>query len=412
MVIDELIKFTQKAKANGLYPKVHTIDGPSSNPIIKIGNAEFLSFSTNNYLGIAQRSELKKAAKDNIDKYGIGPCSVRLMSGNFEVYQRLEEATARFLGFEDTIIFSSGYMANIGIIQSVVNSPYAGAFTFFKKRKPAIIISDELNHASIVDGCRLANTEKYIFKHNDCDHLLKLLKEYKDENKLVIVEGIYSMDGDIAPLDKIVELAKSYKAMLMVDDAHATGILGKNGKGTFEQFGIAPDDIDLLMGTYVKAFGSVGGFVCAKKDIIDYLKVASRSFIFSICIAPSMAEAAIKALELVQNEPELRNRLFENINYLKKNLDKRGLNTLSSESPIIPIIIGKEKNAIQLEKLLFSKGLFVPCIRWPAVDRGMSRLRISVSAYHDKEHMDRLLSFIDKHLDLFPRRKGLVKATA
>lgn len=404
MNIDKLIDFTKKAKARGIYPTIHTIDGPSSNPIIKIGDKKSLSFSTNNYLGIAQREELKKAAKENIDKYGIGPCSVRLMSGNFEVYQRLEEVTARFLGFEDTIIFSSGYMANIGIIQSIVNSPYAGAFSFFKKRKPAIIFSDELNHASIVDGCRLANTEKFIFKHNDCNHLFKLLREHKNENVLVIVEGIYSMDGDIAPLDKIVELVKEYKAMLMVDDAHGTGILGKTGKGTYEHFGIMPNDIDLLMGTYVKAFGGVGGFVCAKKDIIDYLKVASRSFVFSICIAPSLAEAAIKALELVQNESKLREKLFENINYLKSNLDKRSLNTLSSEGPIIPIIIGKEKNAIKIEGLLLSEGIFVPCIRWPAVDKGKSRLRISVSAYHTKRQIDQLLNFIDKHIKLFPRK--------
>ena len=401
-MLKKLTDFTKKAKNRGIYPNIHTIQGPSSSPRVIIDGDEYLSFTSNNYLGLAQREELKNAAKKTVSTYGVGPCSAPLMAGNFEVYERLEKETADFLGFDDTIIYSSGYMANIGVIAPIVNPPYAGAFSFFKKDKPALIISDELNHASIVDGCKLAKTEKIIFSQNNIDELKNILSEHKSENKLLIVEGIYSMDGDISPLDKIVELAKDYNAVLMIDDAHSTGVLGKNGKGTFEHFGLSPSDIDILMGTYVKAFGSVGGFICAKKEIIDYLKISSRSFVFSICITPACAEATIEAIKLLKNEKNLRKELWSNTTYLKSKLNSLGLNTMSSESPIIPVLIGNEKHAIEIEKQLLKNKILIPCIRFPAVEKGKSRLRISVTTSHTKEQINILIDAIEKLNKYFP----------
>lgn len=395
-LINELEEFTKEIKQRDIYPPIYTINGASCNPIVNIGGQNYLSFSTNNYLGLATAKKLIDAAKKAINVYGVGPCSARLMAGNLDIYERLESTTADFLGFEDVVIFSSGYMANIGAITSIVSSPWAGVFSFFgNKDRKTIIISDEYNHASIVDACRLSMADKVIFKHNDCDDLRRHLEENTPVNKLVIVEGIYSMDGDIAPLDKIIELVKEHKAMIMIDDAHATGVLGKQGKGSFEYFGIPSSEVDILMGTYVKAFGSVGGFIGAKKEIIDYLKIAARPFIFSISIPPACAEATIQAINIIRNQASLREKLWDNTNYLRNRLKGKGFNTMKSGSPIIPIFIGDEDQAMKISTELYESKLLVPCIRWPAVKKGKARLRISLTASHNKDHIDHLLKQLD-----------------
>lgn len=394
MFLDDLEKFTRKAKQRGIYPKIREIDGPSSDPIIKVNGNKFLTFSSNNYLGLAQNPEVVKVAEEASRQYGVGPASARLMSGNLDIYERLEEKISNFLGYEDAIVFSSGYMANIGTISSLMNPPYLNFFSFFKNFKKGLIISDELNHASIIDGCRLAKVEKEIFKHNDVNSLKNVLKARKSDNKLIIVDGVYSMDGDIAPLDKIVELAKQYGAAIMVDDAHATGVLGENGRGTFEYFGLRPQDIDIMMGTFVKAFGTVGGYVCASKEIVDYLKVSARSYVFSICISPACAAATIKAIDIIGQNESIRKKLWDNTNYLRNELNKLGFNTFKSETPIIPVLIGREDLGIKIEDELFNKGILAPCIRWPAVEKGKSRLRISVMTSHTEDQINKILGVL------------------
>jgi len=399
MFLDDFAEFAASAKRARVYPAIREISGPSSDPFVNINGQQLLSFSSNNYLGLAQNNELKAAAKRGIDEYGVGPASARLMSGNLDVYERLEKRTAEFLGYEDAIVFSSGYMANVGTISALVAPPYAGMFPFFERSHPVSIISDELNHASIIDGCRLSKGAKLIFRHNDCDDLLRVLKENPHGNKLIIVDGVYSMDGDLAPLGKIIELAREYDAAVMVDDAHGTGVLGEEGKGTFEHFGLEPHDVDILMGTYVKAFGSVGGFVCARAGLIDYLKVSARSYVFSVCVPPSCAEATIKAIDLIEANPEIRAELWNNTYYLRSKLQELGFNTLQSETPIVPLLVGDEEEGIRLESELCRQGILAPCIRWPAVEKGKSRLRLSLMATHTEVQIDCLLGAL----------KGLMK---
>lgn len=392
MFLEKLEKFARDAKKAGYYPTIRDIEGPSSGTELHIKGKKYITFSTNNYIGLAQNSKLIESAKKALSKYGVGPASARLMSGNLDIYEKLEKETAKFIGHEACVAFSSGYMANLGTIVAVTKPPYVGAFSFFKKNKPVLVISDELNHASIIDGCRLSKSEKAIFKHNDMDSLENILKKNKKAQKLIIVDGIYSMEGDIAPLDKIVKLKNKYNAALMVDDAHATGVLGANGRGTFEHFGLRATDIEILMGTYVKAFGSVGGFICCTKDLADYLKVSARSYVFSIGVPPSSAAATIEALRIMRADSKPRNNLFKNINYLRNKLISLGFEVLGGDSPIMPIVIGSEKKCIQVEKILFEKNILAPCVRYPAVAKGKSRIRVSVSSEHTKQQIDYLVS--------------------
>ena len=392
MFLNDLEKFIRTGKKSGEYPVIRDIQGPSSGSELQIDGRKFITFSTNNYLGLAQNQTMIKAAQLALSKYGVGPASARLMSGNLDIYEELERKTADYLGFEACVSFPSGYMANVGTIAALARPPYVGAFSFFMKSKPVLIISDELNHASIIDGCRLSKSEKAIFKHNDMESLEAILKENKDVEKFIIVDGVYSMEGDIAPLDKLVELKKKYNAALMVDDAHGTGVLGKTGRGTFEHFNLKPTDIDILMGTYVKAFGSVGGFICCNQELADYLKVSARSYVFSIAVPASCAAATIEAIKIMSTDEKPRKNLIHNISYLYNKLTSLGFTVLGGETAIMPIIVGDEKKCIQAEEILFKNGILAPCVRYPAVTKGKSRIRVSVSSEHTQKQMDYLVS--------------------
>lgn len=382
--IKELLNFLDKEE---LYPEIKVVE--SNEPETIVNGKKVLLFCSLNYLGLINHPQIKKIAIEAIQKYGLGAGGSRFVSGNYELHEILEKKIAEFKKEEAAIIFQTGYVANIGIIPALINLPKIGPFSFLSER--GVIFSDELNHMSIIDGCKISKAEIVIYKHCDMTDLETKLRKYPNRQKLIITDSVFSMDGDIAPLPQIVKLAKTYKAMTMIDEAHATGILGNRGSGATDYFHLE-GQIDIIMGTFSKAFGCLGGYVVGKKDLIRYLKVANRPSIFSVNLPPPIAAGVIAALEIIQKNPDLRKRLYENTKYLRENLQELGFNTLNSQTPIIPILIGEEKKAIKFAELLFERNIYVPCIRWPAVPKGKARIRFITIATHTKEQINKLLN--------------------
>lgn len=379
-------------KEKELYPAIYTIDGPSSSPEIFIKGKQFLTFSSNNYLGLAGDSRIKEAAIEGIKKYGVGSGSTRLLSGTLDIQIEFEKRLANFLDFEDSITFSSGFLANVGVIRMLIDPfPY---FTLFGEGL-GIIISDKLNHASIIDGVRLAKAERAIYKHNDIEDLERILKANKQKRKLILTDGVFSMDGDLAKLKEISELAKLYDALVMVDDAHGLGVLGPKGQGTAHHLGVAKN-IDVIMGSFTKAFGSIGGFVVTNKSIADYLRITARSYIFSDPIIPAVVASLIKTIQIIEESDHLRQKVLDNAQHLRSNLKRMRFKVLGEETPIVPLFIGSEEKAIKFSALLYENNISAPCIRRPAVAEGQERIRFSLMATHTKEQIEYLLENIKK----------------
>ncbi len=397
--VDDLIKgdnyfktYLDFLREKELYPEIYTIDGPSSSPEIIINGKKFLSFSSNNYLGLAGDQRIKNASIEGVKKYGVGSGSTRLLSGTLDVQIEFEKKLAEFLNCDDSITFSSGFLANVGAIRMLVDPfPYFHLFN----EKPGIIISDELNHASIIDGVRLAKAERAIYKHNNIDNLERILKTNKQKRKLILTDGVFSMDGDLAKLKEISELAKIYNALVMIDDAHGTGVLGPKGAGTAHYLGVA-NDIDVVMGSFTKAFGSIGGFIAAKKPIIDYLRITARSYIFSDPIIPAVVAGLIETTDIIEKGDHLRQKVLSNSEYLRSNLKKLGFTVLGHETSIVPLFIGSEEKAIKFYAALIKNNILAPCIRRPAVAVGKERIRFSLMATHTKEQVDTLLNACEK----------------
>jgi 8-amino-7-oxononanoate synthase len=387
--MQQLKKVLDFVEENKLYPDLRVIEG-GADPEVVIDGKKVLMFSSNNYLGLANHPALKQAAINAVNQYGAGSGGSRLLSGNLKVHLDAERALAEYKGGEDAIIYPCGYSANVGVI-SAVASPLKVSATSFLERK-TIILSDELNHASIIDGCKLSGQEKVVYKHNDVEDLEAKLKKFENRRKLIITDGVFSMDGDIAPLDKIVALAKKYQAITMIDEAHATGMLGASGRGTPEHFGLKPiKDIDIVMGTCSKSLGAQGGYVVGSKDLIKYLRVASRSYMFSTAMTPATAASIEAAVKLISSDSSIREKMWQNVKYLKDGFDRLGFDTLKSQTQIIPLFIGSDENAIKFSRRLFELGIFGPCVRWPAVEKEKSRIRFTVMATHTKEHLNELL---------------------
>ncbi|MCB2361084.1 8-amino-7-oxononanoate synthase [Clostridium estertheticum] len=371
-ITDKLIKI----KDNGLYRELRYIDTAQS-PRVKIEGKDFILLGSNNYLGLCDDFRLKKAAIDAINKYGVGSGGSRLTTGSYDLHKQLEEKIASFKGTEASLVFNTGYMANVGIISALCDSSW-------------VIFSDKLNHASIIDGYRLSGAKLIRYKHCDMNDLLNKINKYKGSNNLIVTDGVFSMDGDIAPLPEIVKIAKKFNMMTMVDDAHATGILGKNGSGTASYFGL-DNEIDIIMGTLSKAVASEGGYVAGKKDLINYLINSARSFIYSTALSPSTIAVSIKALEIIEEDEERRVKLLKTSNWFQNQLKVAGFNVMETKTPIIPILIGEVDKAVEFSKILLSQGVYVPAIRPPSVPRGTSRLRISLMATHSKEDLEEAL---------------------
>lgn len=338
---------------------------------VKRNNQEFIMMASNNYLGLTHDLRVQQAAKYAVEQYGTGSGGARLTSGTFPLFNELELGIADFKHTEQALVFNTGYMANVGTITALMN-------------KNSIIISDELNHASIIDGCRLSGARIERYNHKDIEHAEHILKNYKSSHKMIITDGVFSMDGDIAPLDKLYELGKEYNALLMVDDAHSTGVLG-NGRGTAHHFGLT--DVDVQLGTLSKALGSVGGYVAGRKELIEYLVNYSRSFIFSTALSPADIGAALEALTIVKKEPLVVEQLNENTAYMANKLQSMGIEC-DDETPIFPIIVGDNERALSLAYELELRGIIITAIRPPTVPVGESRLRMTVTAAHSQEQLD------------------------
>lgn len=340
---------------------------------------DLLNLSSNDYLKLTQHPRIKKAVIDAIQEYGLGAGTAPLATGTTRLHRVLEENIAKFKGCEDSVVQSSGYATNIGVISSLLGVNDIGIF-------------DSYAHASLLDGITLANANKVFFLHNDLHSLESMLRRTQKDyvNRMVIVEGLYSMDGDIAPLVNILELTRKYNAWLLVDDAHATGVLGKNGKGTIEYFNL-DGQIDLITGTFSKSIGGVGGFVAGRSELINYIRFSSRSYIFSAApFIPTIA-AAIEAFKIIEDEPELRKRLWDNTYYMHDRLLNSGFNIGNTETCIFPVIIGNNKHVLELTQKLQNKGFLVNPIIYPAVPKDRSRIRFSVNCDNTKEELDEFL---------------------
>ncbi|HAM80790.1 glycine C-acetyltransferase [Ornithinibacillus bavariensis] len=371
-------------KANGLYNEIEPVQGPNG-PIIDINGKKLINLSSNNYLGLATDERLKKVAKEAVDTHGVGAGAVRTINGTLDLHIELEKKLAEFKGTEAVISYQSGFNCNMAAISAVMD-------------KNDAILSDELNHASIIDGCRLSKAKIIRFGHSDMDDLRKKAKEAVDSglyNKImVITDGVFSMDGDIAKLPEIVEIAEEFDLITYVDDAHGSGVLGK-GAGTVKHFGLQ-DKVDFQMGTLSKAIGVIGGYVAGKANLIEWLKVRSRPFLFSTAVSPADAVASRRAVEILMESTELHDKLWENGNYLKAGLKQLGFNIGNSETPITPCIIGEEKAAQEFSRRLLEAGVYAKSIVFPTVPKGTGRVRNMPTAAHTKEMLDQAIQAYEK----------------
>jgi 8-amino-7-oxononanoate synthase len=388
--MEKIEKLLDYAEKHNLYPDLRIIQG-SAVPEVIVDGKKVLMFSSNNYLSLSTHPKMIRAAIEATEKYGTGSCGSRLLSGNLDIHKKLEKTLADFKGGEDAIVWPSGYSANVGIIPAITRIIRIPGISLLPRK--GVVFSDELNHASIVDACRMSKQKIVVYRHLDMEDLEHKLKKHKQRRRIIVTDGVFSMDGDIAPLDKISRLAKEYKAITIVDEAHSTGVLGETGKGTLEYFNLKPvEDIDIVMGTLSKALGGTGGFVVGSKTIVKYLRVASRSYMFSTAMTPASSASAITALKIIREEPIWREKLWKNTDYMREGLQKIGYDTLKSQTQIVPVLIGGDEKAMQFSQLLFEKGIFGPCVRWPAVERGKARARFTVMSAHTEEQIDTLLA--------------------
>ncbi|OGW19308.1 MAG: 8-amino-7-oxononanoate synthase [Nitrospirae bacterium GWC2_57_13] len=367
--------------AAGFYPYFRVVES-EQNPEVIVEGKKMIMLGSNNYLGLTSHPKVKDAAVAAVKKYGSGCAGSRFLNGTLDIHVKLEEKLAAFFRKEGALTFSTGYQTNLGIISSLAG-------------KDDVIFVDKLDHASIFDACRLSYAELKKFKHNDMTSLEYVLKENGNRGKLVVVDGVYSMEGDIAPLPDIVTLCKKYGARLMVDDAHGVGVLGKTGRGTAEHFGLEKE-VDVIMGTYSKSLASIGGFVVADEDIIHYMKHTSRPLIFSASPPPASVASVIAALEVIDSEPDRLARLWKNTHKMMKAFKEMGYDTGNSETPIIPLLMGEQDRAFMMWKILSEEGVFVNPVVPPGTQAGRCLIRTSYMATHSDEMLDRVLVILEK----------------
>jgi 8-amino-7-oxononanoate synthase len=361
---------------------LRNLESPQAAEIVLDGR-RVLNFCSNDYLGLAGDRRLIAAAAAAAERWGAGAGASRLIAGNLGIFAELEDALSRLKGYPAALLLGSGYQANLGLIPAIAD-------------RGDLILSDRLNHASLIDGCRLSRAETRIFEHGDLDHLERELKQAGNfRRRLVVVESLYSMDGDLFPLPELIGLAKQYKAMTYVDEAHATGTLGATGRGGLEHFGLGPE-VDVLMGTLGKALGSFGAFVCARKELIDYFVNRARSFIFATGLPPAAVGAALEAVRILEQEPSRRAALEQNVRKLREGFARLGLQIPKAEVPIFPVIVGEAEATLEQAERWLAQGVFVQAIRPPTVPPGTSRLRITVRADHTPAHLEALLESLKR----------------
>ena len=384
---DELNKLREQK----LYQKLRILE-TEQKPVARFDGHEVINLSSNNYLGLTTHPKLKQRALEAIERWGVGTGAVRTIAGTMTLHMELEEKIAKFKHVEASVVFQSGFTANAGTVQAILS-------------REDVIISDELNHASIIDGCRLSRAEIKVFPHKDVEACEKILKELAGRacRKLLITDGVFSMDGDIAPLPALVELAEKYGCIMMIDDAHSSGVLGRNGRGTVDHFGLH-GRVDIQVGTLSKAIGALGGYVCATRDTIEFLYHRARPFLFSTSHPPSVAATCLAAFEVLEEEPQLIDKLWANTRFFKAGLKKRGFNTGKSETPITPIMVGEAALAHEFSRQLFQEGVFAMSLGFPTVPKGKARIRTIVTATHSEEELRRALQLLER----VGRKLGLV----
>src|SRR5271156_6471673 len=375
-------------RERGTFFKLRVLDDQQA-PVCTYDGKRVINLASNNYLGLCNHPKLEEAAIAATKKFGVGSGAVRTIAGTMRIHMELEEKIAAFKGVEACVVFQSGFAANAGTVSSILG-------------KEDFILSDELNHASIIDGARLSRAKIKVFRHKDVAHAEELLKEIQNEpgHKLVITDGVFSMDGDIGPVAALADLCEKYGAIMMVDDAHASGVLGRNGRGSIDHFN-AHGKVDVQVGTLSKAIGALGGYVCGSRDLIDFLYHRARPFLFSTSHPPSVAATCIAAFEVLENEPERIEKLWENTRFWKKELgllgfDIGGRATPASETPITPIIIGDGKLTMDFSRELFKEGVLGTGIAFPTVPEGKARIRTIMTATHTKEELERALEVLGR----------------
>ncbi len=370
-------------KKDGVYRKLPINEGPCDAEITLNGK-KVINLSSNNYLGFANHPRLKKAAKEAIDTYGVGAGAVRTIVGNMDIHEKLDEVIAKFKHEEAALVFQSGYNVNAGVIQAITTDK-------------DLIISDELNHASIIDGVRLSKASRAVFKHSNMTDLERILKEQrnKHENVLIITDGVFSMDGDIANLPDIVKLAKKYNCLTYVDDAHGSGVLGDRGRGTVDHFKLH-GQVDFIVGTLSKAIGVVGGYVCGSSLMRDWLLHRGRPLLFSTAMMPAAAAAIIEAFNMLETSDEYTQTLWDNAKYFKSKLEKIGFDIGHSQTPITPIMIGDEALTMAFSQALLYNGVYVSGIVFPTVSKNTGRIRCMVSALHSKKQLDKAIEIMEQ----------------
>jgi glycine C-acetyltransferase len=384
-------------RARGTYFKLRVLDDQQA-PVCHYDGKQVINLASNNYLGLANDPRLVEAAIAATRKYGVGSGAVRTIAGTMKIHMELEEKIARFKNVEACVVFQSGFTANAGTVSSILG-------------KEDFILSDELNHASIIDGARLSRAAIKVFRHKDVDHCEQLLQELAPlpGKKLVITDGVFSMDGDIGPVDKLALLAEQYGAIMMVDDAHASGVLGRNGRGSVDHFGMH-GKVDVQVGTLSKAIGALGGYVCGSRDLIDYLYHRARPFLFSTSHPPAVAAACMAAFDILESEPERILRLWSNTRYFQGELLRLGFNvggvtTPATETPITPVIVGEGRAAMEFSRALFDEGVMATGIAYPTVPEGKARLRLILTSEHTRAELDQALETLER----VARRLGILQ---
>ncbi|MGZ9166016.1 MAG: glycine C-acetyltransferase [Anaerolineales bacterium] len=383
--LDWLTQEIDGLKEQGLYNRIRTI-GSAQGAWLTVDGTSVLNFCSNNYLGLANHPKIVEAAKEATKKYGVGPAAVRSIAGTMDLHVQLEQRLAKFKGADDVITFQSGFTANLGTISALV-------------AKEDVVFSDRLNHASIIDGCRLSGAKIIPYEHNDPGALEDAIKDTRSASNfrraLIVTDGVFSMDGDIAPLPDLYEVAKKYDILFMVDDAHGEGVLGKGGRGIVDHFGLH-GKVDIEVGTMSKAFGVVGGIVAGDKSIIEWLRQRGRPFLFSSAVTAPDAAACLAAVDLLEESTELVDKLWSNAKYFKAEMKKLGFDTGVSETPITPVMLGEAPLAQQFSRELFEEGVFAMAIGFPTVAKGKARIRVMISAAHDNDDLGKGLEAFEK----------------
>jgi 8-amino-7-oxononanoate synthase len=398
-IFDKCRTFTRSKdiKDRGVYPYFTPLS-TSEGPEVKVGDKSLIMMGSNNYLGLADHPRMKEASRKAVERWGTGCAGSRFLNGTLDLHVETEAKLAKFKHREAALIFATGYQMNLGVISALVG------------RHDTVIV-DKWDHASIMDGARLAWGETVRYRHNDMDHLEEILQSVPDKRgKLIVVDGVFSMEGNICNLPEIVRLGKKYGARIILDDAHSTGVLGANGRGTSEHFNLDVSDIDLIVGTCSKSFGSVGGFVTGAKDVLHFIEIHARSMMFSAALPPASVAAISTALDMIQEEPERRVQLWKNAERLKSGLESVGFDTGVTETPIIPVLVGDDMQAFDFWHKIFEAGVFANPVVTPAVAPGRALMRNTLMATHTDEQIDRVLNIFEdcgKKVGLLPRSSGV-----